>query len=1329
MIMKKFINILLLLVMVTMSAAAQSQFWVNGVHYEATSTNSVKVIAANADTYSGVINIPETVNCEVFYLSTDVYGEVGERICVVTEVDDDAFHGCEGLTQVVLPKSITRIGKNAFYGCSSLNMLEIPHGVTTIGASAFAYCTALTSVTLPNSVTNLDWNVFYGCSSLSSVTLSMSLNALNGTFHGCTSLTSIDIPAGVTRIDGAFDGCTALASVNMPRSLYYIGDETFEGCSALTSIDLPNSVEYIGNLAFAGSGLTSLALPSSVGHVGENAFYCCTALNDVSVRAANPPLMANSDVFSPETYGLATLYVPEVTLASYHAADWWHQFEHMMGNAALNTPYDFEAAGIYYIITGNATVEVTFKDQGYNSYSGAVTIPASVTHDGVTYQVTGVGNSAFRGCAALTNVNLPAGLTHIGRLAFCGAAVSGLEIPQTVTAIGDSAFYSSTGLTALTIPENVAVIGTDAFGGVAVQSLTWNARHCMSNGNMVTDQITQLNIGDEVTVLPDRFAYGARIMTVNLPTSLEIIGAEAFKNVRLTSLTIPVNVRTIGLFAFEGNYVSTMVWNARECWNVGYQNYYSFGVGLFSSLQELVIGDEVQVLPYAIAKGSGITSVTLPSSLKHIGAFAFADCTHLTSIVVPDQVETIGDYAFAFSSASSIVIGKGVTIIGSCALDVSCPMDLTWNATRCETMSLFHVESTAGFIQKVTIGDNVEKIPNYFAYHSSVNEVVIPASVKEIGRYAFAECYALTDVSIPGSVNSIGECAFHSCNALEVVDIPYSVKTIGDEAFSYCKSLTDVTIAAASIGARAFACCGNLKQLALLPCVERIGVAAFNSCSKLTELSIPATVRFIDEYAFTSCTGLESIVVDAANQIYDSHGNCNAVIETATGTVLIVCKNTTLPDGVTSIADYAFSGRTDLTSIDLPETVTSIGASAFSGCTSLTSISIPEGVTSIGAYAFYGCKGLTSFTFPDSLKELGVQAFFNCSGLEHVDFGNCTAPINASVFTGCSALSSVAVNENNAVYDDREDCNALIRTDDNTLLIGTNRTVIPASVTAIGSSAFSSRTGLTAITIPASVRLIDSDAFYGCTGLTRVDIADINDWFNLSFATGLANPLYYAHHLYADGNEVTDVVFPEGATEVKNHIFYGCKGIKTVEFPSTVKYISKAAFCYCSGLKSVVIPDSVVSVSSYAFAYCDSLTSVTIGSSVNYLAEYAFYYSSKVNDVTCRAVTPPYMPYYNTFDSNAYKGILRVPQQSVNAYKSEYYWRDFKTIEGIELQQTLAGCDVNGDGVVNISDVTSLINVLLSGQKRSASSGDVDGDGKTGISDVTTLINLLLNGE
>ena len=320
--------------------------------------------------------------------------------------------------------------------------------------------------------------------------------------------------------------------------------------------------------------------------------------------------------------------------------------------------------------------------------------------------------------------------------------------------------------------------------------------------------------------------------------------------------------------------------------------------------------------------------------------------------------------------------------------------------------------------------------------------------------------------------------------------ISYSNEYTGNVVIPKYVNYNGNTYPVTSISGTAFYGCSDMTSVTIPNSVTSIGNYAFEDCSGLTSVTIPASVTTIGNYVFSGCSCLNSIKVESGNKTYDSRNNCNAIIEKSSNTLIAGCKNTIIPNSVTSI-----------------------GYTAFFNCSGLTSVTIPNSVTSIGSCAFYGCSGLTSVTIPNSVTTI-------------VD----------NTFSGCSSLTSIN---------------------------------IPNSVTSIGREAFRDCSGLTSVTIPNSVTSIDYNAFYGCSGLSSVNISDLAAWCNIEFNVISSNPLSYAHHLYINGNEITNMVIPNGVTTIGNYTFRDCSGLTSVTIPASVTTIGNWAFSGCTSIQFV----------------------------------------------------------------------------------------------------------------------------------------------------------------
>lgn len=500
-----------------------------------------------------------------------------------------------------------------------------------------------------------------------------------------------------------------------------------------------------------------------------------------------------------------------------------------------------------------------------------------------------------------------------------------------------------------------------ATSGACGDNLTWQL-----DGNTLTIAGTGDMWDYGVTSHAPWYADDIResIQTVIFDGNITSIGMRAFEDCEnLTDITIPDTVTEINSMAFSG------------C----------------SSLTAIVIPDGVaDIGAWAFEGCSSLIGIILPDSVTYINNGTFRDCTNLADITIPDGVTQLNDDLFAgCTSLANIVIPDTVTTIGSSVFfdcDSLTVLPIPEGVTAIGTGTFEECDG----LTDIVIPDNVTSI-GFYAFQNCTNltSVTLPDGLTSIGNSAFENCDSLTAIAIPDSVTSIGAFAFQYCDNLETVTLPDTLTAIESFLFRDCTSLTGITLpnSVTSIGSSAFSGCTGLTNLIIPDNVTSIGDGAFSDCTSLMGITIPDRVDTIGSYAFTRCSSLSFIDVSTGNTSYCS---VDGVLFSKDRTELIsyphgkAADSYVIPDSVTVIADSAFYGSANLTSITIPNTITEIGSSTFTGCTSLTDITIPGSVTSIGDEAFYNCSSLTDVYYSGSEAEweaIDISSRYNANSV------------------------------------------------------------------------------------------------------------------------------------------------------------------------------------------------------------------------------------------------------------------------------------------------------------------------------------------------------------
>lgn len=973
---------------------------IDGVFYSLNSyskTATVTYETTSYNSYSGEVSIPETVTYD-------------EKTYTVTTIGWGAFMDSKNLTKVVLPETVTTIENYAFQN-SGLVDIVIPSGLINVGSLPFQGTPWLDNQ--PEGLLYIG-NVAY---------------SYIGTMPEGTE---IALKEGTVSLAGrVFANQKGLKSISIPSSVRVIGTEAFRDCSSLSEIVLPEGVTTIGELVWFGcTGLSSFHLPASVTDIKPIPFGGVKMLS-LTVDPANPVYDSRDNCnaiirtsSNQLVAGCCNTVIPEgVTSLAYGA------FDDCLGLETVNLPSSVKEIGFYAFSSCPDLVSITVSPANpvFDSRDNCNAIIKTATNElvvgckgsSIPNSVTSIGSIAFYSCGGLKSIVIPGNVKSIESNAFAYCVnLSNLTLHEGISNIGSGAFYVCYNLNAVVVPHSVEVIESNAFlfvhnvfyTGSATGS-PWGANNVYAT---VPDENGFLFSDDTKTKL---VAYVGEGGDVVIPDGVMTIDRYAFKNCSgINTITVPTSVTFIGEDAFldvpEVTYFGSASGSPWGALSVISSNEASMDDFEFADEGKTIIskyigaGGDV-VIPAdkgIVAIGDGafkscktVTSVVVPEGVMTIGKEGFYECEAMEKITLPSRMSSLGTYAFAYCrKLKRLVIPEGVTCIEPNLFCISSQLE------EVILPSTMKVICTGSFqycssLKKIDLPEGLETIEDWaFAWCSRLEQFTLPASVvSNFDGYALFRCVGLTKLDVaPG--NPRYDCR-ENCNGI--------IETATNTLVAGCFT-TVIPTSVTAIGDNAYHGHTEIKEFTIPEWITSIGYHAFWMC-EMKDLFIPASVTKIKEAAF-DCPQLENITVAEDNPVYDSRNNCNAIIETATNTLVRGDKNTVIPEEITTIGQCAFTWC-KMETMDIPAGVTVIADSAFGWCQQLKKIEIPEGVTYLGRFAIGQCDALTEVVVPDAVKAFGDNMFYYCDNLKSVTIGNGVPAILRWTFSYCSKLETITL--------------------------------------------------------------------------------------------------------------------------------------------------------------------------------------------------------------------------------------------------------------------------------------------------------------------------------
>lgn len=1223
--------------------------------------------------------------------------------CSITGLLDDT------VVDVVIPEGVTEIVENAFKD-SDIVSIELPASLQTIGESAFEGSENLACVTI-KSIIDIEDQAFSGCTNLTVVNNQSDMYIYSGDNDnggiGKYANVIIDEDSDIDLV-AIVDNCLfTLVEDKLYLTSYLGNDKEYTLPSSVTL----NGKEYtkytMAKRAFKDKTcLEVLIVPKALEEIeditydSDAAFKNCENLklvyNYSSVDLSYPnsqitnyadavyDLNANSWVESNDLYEYVLTNVNDVIHAEIT------RYKGNEKDLVIDKIGEYETSIAGGLFKNNSNIETLTLNEGVTNISDNAFYNCENLKTVTANYVKNLGYAVFMDCPKLKIVSI-SDCEIIGDSAFRND-VSLIDIDfSSLKGIKANAFTDCSNLYKLILPESLSYIeeGYESYDWYYTFEGCYKLKEIVNKSSLSIDagesyygyigyyaiSVVDSEADSHITnqngfiIFNDPSCtqyYNNYSYQYNLATLINYIGTEE-------DITVPDNVEIIDKNTFRNTNVKKLVIPSTV-------THYVDGMLSDAPIETLELASFLDTPLYIMYGGesydsegsisSNLKTVILSEGITTIKEEAFKDASKLRNIVIPKTVTSIEEDVFLNCDLNAVYYnGSLIDWIDDTNTILDNPFDYSiFSYTGDENGDIDFFGKKYIAATTLSVPNTMTTIPAGRFSGFDFEKVIIPDSVTEIGKNAFAGCKKLKEVNFPSSLTTIGENAFRDTKLTKVI-IPSTVTQVGEGAFANCISLVVVSIPASigEISNNMFNSCVNLQKVEIGN-VTSIGNYAFAGCKLLSTITIPSTVTGIGAYAFTGCAKLETV---------------NIPSDTALAT----------------LGSFAFASDISLKTISLKNTqLTSINEATFAGCTSLETLELANSITYIEADALEDCDNLAlnevngafylgteakpynwlikidskfkEITVHEECKVISNNAFKNSKKLEKLVIPNTVDVDNTDfegILSGCDNLQHLEIpvcygRSSNKWF------STLFFYYYSGTSTSTNRNYVPKSLKEvvingnieIPDSAFDSCYYIESITLGSGVTSVGSGAFMECGNLKNIDFGGttsiagnviqntaITDLTLSSKVTSLSNYAFaYAYYLesvdmsaltiesfgtdlFCDCDELETVALPATITSIPEGTFYGCDSLGTVSIPSGVTSIGDKAFqatsistldlsAYsitsigsnvfynCYSLEEIILPTSITRISSGMFNNCKKLESLTIPSNITQIDSYAF---------------------------------------------------------------------------------------------------------------------------